>query len=53
MSEMDTPCQKSEGQRRYERDVQRRPHYHDGTPRVHWDKLSDIARRSWEEPSRR
>jgi len=41
---------KSEGQRQYELDVQRRPTYHDGKPRVPWESLSDIAKRSWEQP---
>lgn len=32
---------------RYEADVKRRPHYHDGTPRRSWEELCDIAQRSW------
>lgn len=43
---------KSVGQRAYECDVQRTPRYHDGTPRVPWEKLSKIAQRSWEQPPR-
>lgn len=39
---------KSYGQQAYERDLARRPRYHDGTPRVSWERLSDIARWSWE-----
>jgi hypothetical protein len=43
---------KSPGQLDYERDVARRPTYHDGRPRATWDELSDIARWSWEKASR-
>lgn len=42
---------KSAGQRAYEHDVQRKPRYHDGAPRVPWEKLLKIAQRSWEQPS--
>jgi hypothetical protein len=36
-----------DGRRDYEADVQKRPLYHDGTPRRPWDQLSAIARWSW------
>lgn len=39
---------KTPGQVDYEADVKRRPTYHDGTPRVSWDALDDVARWSWE-----
>lgn len=38
----------SPGQRAYERDLARRPFYHDGTARPSWDMLSEIARWSWD-----
>lgn len=43
--------QKSRGQMAYERDVQERPKYHDGTPRKPWPDLCNIAKWSWERPS--
>jgi len=39
---------KTPGQVDYEADLQRRPTYHDGTPRKSWDELDDIARWSWD-----
>lgn len=36
------------GQQAYERDVKRRPTYHDGKPRRSWDQLSEVAKWSWE-----
>ena len=41
------------GRTLYDRDVARRPNYHDGTPRKQWDELSDIARWSWNRPQTR
>ena len=38
------------GREAYERDVARRPNYHDGTRRAPWHMLSPIARWSWERP---
>ncbi len=35
------------GQIDYERDVARKPTYHDGTPRKQWHELSTIAQWSW------
>ena len=34
-------------QQEYEQDRIVRPNYHDGTPRPAFDKLSEIAKRSW------
>lgn len=31
----------------YEEDCRRHPRYHDGSPRVAWGDLSDLARSSW------
>lgn len=39
---------KSAGQLAYERDVLALPNYYDGTPRPAFEKLSEVARRSWE-----
>jgi len=39
---------KSAGQIAYEADVARKPRYHDGSSRAPWEKLSEIARWSWE-----
>lgn len=39
---------KSAGQLAYERDVARKPTYHDGTPRPAWESLDDVKRLSWE-----
>lgn len=38
------------GQQAYEADVAAQPVYHDGTPRKTWDRLSPVARWSWERP---
>jgi len=38
------------GKEAYERDLERRPFYHDGTKRRSWDALSEIARWSWCRP---
>jgi hypothetical protein len=39
---------KTAGQLDYERDLQKQPKYHDGTKRPLWQKLSAIAKQSWE-----
>ena len=39
---------KTPGQLDYESDVQRKPLYHDGTPRKAWDQLREIVRWTWE-----
>lgn len=39
---------KTPGQVDYEADLQRRPTYHDGTPRKQWHELDAISRWSWE-----
>lgn len=39
---------KSAGQLAYEDELTRKPTYGDGSQRKPWDKLSDIARWSWE-----
>lgn len=39
---------KSAAQLAYEADVAQRPLYHDGSPRVGWDRLDAVARWSWE-----
>jgi hypothetical protein len=39
---------KTAGRAAYERDLAKTPRYHDGSKRPSWDKLSDIARDSWE-----
>jgi hypothetical protein len=39
---------KSPGQIAYDKDVAERPLYHDGAPRAAWERLSEIARYSWE-----
>lgn len=39
---------KTPGQLAYETDCERRPDYHDATPRRTWANLPDYARWSWE-----
>ena len=39
---------KTPGQKAYESNVAKNPTYHDGKPRKSWEKLSKIARESWE-----
>lgn len=41
---------KTGGQADYEADLQRRPHYHDGTDRKTWDQLGAVEKWSWERP---
>ena len=41
---------KDPGQADYEADLQRRPTYHDGTPRKTWAQLDALARWSWARP---
>lgn len=36
------------GKQAYEEDCRRRPTYHDGTKRQHWDQLDKIAKDSWD-----
>lgn len=43
-------AEKTQGQKLYEADVERRPNYHDGAPRKTWDQLNDLAKWSWERP---
>ncbi len=31
----------------YERNLNKQPLYHDGTPRPTWDNLGNLAKRSW------
>jgi hypothetical protein len=38
----------SNGQRAYERDLAKRPKYHDGAARPKWNELCEVARWSWE-----
>lgn len=38
---------KTAAQRAYERDTERQPTYHDGTPRKTWDQLCSVAQWSW------
>tara|TARA_R100000951_G_scaffold16512_3_gene13021 strand:+ start:3493 stop:3627 length:135 start_codon:yes stop_codon:yes gene_type:complete len=38
----------SAAQSAYERDLERTPNYHDGTPRKAWEDLCDVAKWSWE-----
>lgn len=45
---MDSIPAKSAGQLAYERDLAAQPTYHDGRPRVPWDRLCFAARWSWE-----
>lgn len=40
--------EKSAGQLAYERDVARFPRYYDGVSRPTWNRLSEVARWSWE-----
>lgn len=35
------------GMREYLEDCQRRPIYHDGTPRKKWHELGDLERETW------
>lgn len=44
----ETSATKTAAQLAYEADVSRCPLYHDGSPRVGWDRLSAVARWSWE-----
>jgi len=39
---------KTPGQLDYEQDVQRKPLYHDGTPRKAWEQLREIVKWTWE-----
>lgn len=39
---------KTKGQLDYEKDVKRKPTYHDGTTRKEWEQLSSVAKWSWE-----
>lgn len=43
---------KSNGQITYEKDVERRPKYPDGSPRKKWHELGDVERWSWDRPMR-
>jgi len=38
---------KTAGQKAYERDIAKRPNYHDGTPRKSWTELPEWAQWSW------
>lgn len=40
------------GRQAYEEDLRKFPVYHNGEPRPSWEKLSDIAKRSWERTPR-
>lgn len=35
------------GRARYQADVMKRPHYHNGQPRRQWHELSEVCQWSW------
>jgi hypothetical protein len=48
VAKADRQAAKTAGQIAYETDCERAPRYHDGTPRLSWERLPDYARQSWE-----